>query len=285
MLRGYPYDRLKPAYRFVARWYAASRLALLRLKYGGRPVPLRDLLKVRSSIILRHAVNPMARYTIRQGSALAHPVLRRAFADECLGNATLGVQTINYLEDEIRRLKPGLILECGSGISTVCLARFLADLSDTGEMPRLIALEESPEYWSRTTGLLRAMGLSCQATVIYAPLAAVKIDGELLEVYSVGPKALSEVVGSRRASFLLVDGPSGGGLRRYAALRLLLPYLREGTRLYLDDALRDWELAVVRRWIYEGYVVPEGTYLFDKGLFVGRVRRDTTSEDGTQREI
>ena len=63
---------------------------------------------------------------VRQGTALANPYLSERLADRRFGDWTISVQAMNFLEREIRARPPTRVLEFGSGLSTACLARYLA---------------------------------------------------------------------------------------------------------------------------------------------------------------
>ena len=134
--------------------------------------------------------------------------------------------------------KPSLVLELGSGVSTVVLA---ARLRGEG---RVVSLDHEREYAQQTRDQLVYHDL--EATVIDAPLAPVQIAGRAWEWYSL-PDGLTGV------DMLVVDGPPGhtGPLARYPALPLLRPLLSPGAVICVDDGARADEREMVRMWLAE----------------------------------
>lgn len=138
--------------------------------------------------------------------------------------------------------RPSLVLECGSGSSTVVIARCLRALG----RGRVISLEHDPVYARHTTDLLRREGLDDLATVVTAPLTKRETKGQPLRWY--GPQY--EPLLNRSIEVLLVDGPPGnsGPRARYPAVPLLLPHLAPECWIVLDDGDRQDERAVAHQW-------------------------------------
>jgi predicted O-methyltransferase YrrM len=138
--------------------------------------------------------------------------------------------------------RPRLVVECGSGSSTVVLARCLRALGG-----RVVTLEHDPAWARVTSELLRLHGVADVASVVAAPLVARRTpDGRELRWY--GPEYepfLGEAI-----DFLLVDGPPkpSGHLARYPAVPLLQPFLSPRCVILLDDGDRSDERATARAW-------------------------------------
>ena len=140
-----------------------------------------------------------------------------------------------------RRARPETILECSSGATTVVLARCCA-MSGRGHV---YSLEHDAHYAERTRAALRAHNLDRWATVVDAPLETAA-EGAGSPWYSLqGLPA-----GLRAADMLVIDGPPGieGGRARYPALPLLHARLAEAATIFLDDANRSDERAVLQAW-------------------------------------
>lgn len=131
------------------------------------------------------------------------------------------------------------ILECGSGASTVLLARLLAQQGSGSS----VALEHDAGWAEWVAGQLVREGLGDRARVAVAPLAA---DG-----WYERPAVHAQLDGLA-FDLLVVDGPpayaAGAGLARHPALAELGPQLDADAVVILDDAIRPGEREVLDRW-------------------------------------
>ena len=143
-----------------------------------------------------------------------------------------------------RGLHGATVLECSSGISTLVLARSM-QLNGAG---KVYSLEHDAHYAAQTRAQLRRHGLQDWATVIDAPLTPYDLDGQSWPWYDLTLlPALLEI------DLLVIDGPPQATRpqARYPAGPVLFPRLNSGAAVYLDDAARADEQAVVRRWQME----------------------------------
>jgi predicted O-methyltransferase YrrM len=140
----------------------------------------------------------------------------------------------------IRTRRPRLVLELGSGTSTVWIAYVLAECGG-----RLVSLDHDHEYAQRTRAVLAAHDLTEVAEVREAPLVAHEIDGRTFQWYDAD--ALTDL---RDVDFLLVDGPPAatGPDARYPALHVLRARLADSATIVFDDANRRDEQAALRQW-------------------------------------
>lgn len=141
--------------------------------------------------------------------------------------------------------RPGLVLECGSGSSTVIMARCLRVLG----RGRVISVDHDPAYADRTRELLRLHGVDDLAIVVTAPLVLREAGGQTLRWYG----AEYEPLLTDSIDVLLVDGPPGssGPRARYPAIPILSPHLAPHCSILLDDGNRSDERAIARAWASE----------------------------------
>jgi hypothetical protein len=142
--------------------------------------------------------------------------------------------------------RPRLVVECGSGSSTVVLARCLRRLGGG----RLVSLEHDPEFARRTLEQLHLHGLADLVTLVTAPLVERPgPDGRSLRWYA----PAYESVLREPIDLLVVDGPPGAGdpRARYPAVPLLLPYLAARCAILLDDGNRADEREIAETWARE----------------------------------
>jgi predicted O-methyltransferase YrrM len=136
--------------------------------------------------------------------------------------------------------QPEVVVECGSGASTMWIGRALCRVG----RGRLISLENSSDWVAILTGLLQDEGLGC-VEVRQAQLEPILVGGHEQPWYA--PSGLSDV---GEIDLLLVDGPPGrtSELARYPALPTLRDRLRPGATVMLDDCHRRDEKETLRRW-------------------------------------
>jgi predicted O-methyltransferase YrrM len=144
----------------------------------------------------------------------------------------------------IRELKPTLIVEAGSGVSTLVAAYALRGLG----RGTILSLEHEEQHLATTRRHLNQHGLADIATVQYAPLKEVFIRGAKWRWYDT-----SVIEGVRSIDLVIVDGPPGdiGKWARYPALPLLFDRLSDGAAVLLDDTRRQDEGAIVEAWMKE----------------------------------
>jgi predicted O-methyltransferase YrrM len=152
---------------------------------------------------------------------------------------TLRPVALNLVRDLIRAGRTSVV-ECGSGLSTVTIARALR-AADRG---RVHSLEHAPEFAATTRAALADEALDGFATVVDAPL----VDGWYDRA------ALARLPRSG-VELLLVDGPPANEPEiersRYPALPALAGRLARDAAIVLDDADRDGERWVIERWLDE----------------------------------
>jgi predicted O-methyltransferase YrrM len=147
------------------------------------------------------------------------------------------------LVDLVITERPSLILECGSGVSTLWLALALRRFGIDG---RIIALDHDPVFCGRTRDFLGRHDVLDLAEVRDAPLESFSLDGETYSWYA--RTAWEDLVG---IDLLFVDGPPAatGHQARYPALPLLNKSLSPIATIVLDDLIVPDMLEVLPRWL------------------------------------
>jgi predicted O-methyltransferase YrrM len=140
----------------------------------------------------------------------------------------------------VRLRRPGLVVELGSGTSTIWLA--YAQEQHGG---RLVSLDHDADYGLRTHDQLGMHGLSGTAEVRVAPLADLEADGRMFRWYD--PEKLADL---HDIELLVIDGPPAatGPDARYPAMHALATRLAPEATIVLDDVHRADEREAVRRW-------------------------------------
>jgi predicted O-methyltransferase YrrM len=133
------------------------------------------------------------------------------------------------LVDLIVTDRPSLVVECGSGASTLWLALAMRRFKADG---RIIALDHDPVFGGKTRDLLSRHHVRDLAEVRDAPLESFTLDGETYSWYA---KSAWEDLAA--IDLLFVDGPPAttGHQARYPALPLLIGSLSPVATVVLDD--------------------------------------------------
>lgn len=174
-------------------------------------------------------------------TALLRP---RAPLPSMTGFAAAGDLLLAYVGEILRR-RPGLVVECGSGVSTLVAAYALELVGADG---RVVALEDGERWVERTSGFLADHGLEHRAEVRHAPIVDVAVGGGSQPWYS-----LDALKGLDGIGVLLVDGPVGSlaPMARYPAVPLLRDRMAPNAAVMLDDVGRDEEDRIAHRWAQE----------------------------------
>ncbi len=203
-----------------------------------------------------------------RGEDLSDPVLAVALHGRELGIWTLGPASIDILRRLLVETQPGVVLEFGSGVSTICLARF-ASLLDWPVT--IVSIEQDATEVEKTTALVAALPDPPPVTILHAPLEARIVEGRRLSSYSLTDAELDAALGGKSIDLVVIDGPSAEAGARFGTLPLVQSRLSPNAVVVLDDALRDGELSAVRRWIDLGMLEVDGIIAVEHGLLVGRV--------------
>jgi predicted O-methyltransferase YrrM len=163
-----------------------------------------------------------------------------------------------HLVRHVRQHRPELVVETGSGSSTVLIALALERIG----AGHVVALEHDATYLAATNALLEEHGVAHRATVHHCPLVEQTVDGRTAPWYDVSAVALGGTI-----DLLLVDGPpeATGPEARFPVLALLRDHLRNGTTMVLDDADRPDETSIIAKWQAAGLVTGVQRLPFEKG--------------------
>ncbi|MCA0912774.1 class I SAM-dependent methyltransferase [Marinobacter nauticus] len=174
------------------------------------------------------------------------------------------------LHAHVMEIRPDVIVECGSGASTLVIADALRQ-NGTG---KLVSLEHSDHYGAQTMGTLQAEALEGWVDLRIGDLEA--WEGEHLNPEDAEKPSrwypVSLLEGVENVDLLWVDGPPGATclFSRYPALPALADKLSPNAEVWMDDTIRQEEKDICERWAKDhGFEVEY--YPLEKGL--GRLVR------------
>jgi predicted O-methyltransferase YrrM len=147
------------------------------------------------------------------------------------------------LVDQVITQRPSLIVECGSGASTLWLALALRRFGIDG---RIVALDHDPVFAAKTRDFLARHGVSDLAEVRDAPLEDFSLADGTYSWYA--RRAWEDLTG---IDLLFVDGPPAatGAKARYPALPLLREALNPAATVVLDDLVVPDMQETLRLWL------------------------------------
>jgi len=172
--------------------------------------------------------------------------------DKTKGSWALDRGALAELEWRLNELQPKVVLECGSGMSTVVLANYAVTHN-----AEVIVLEHDKRFWNQTRNLLRKHGLESAVDLRLAPLTGSPpmYDTEL-------PKGIQ---------FVLVDGPPNALGGRSAVFPAVQSFLKQPWEMWLDDSDRPEEQEAIQLWVDQGAklktTVPKATTVLGSAQF------------------
>lgn len=149
---------------------------------------------------------------------------------------------LSHIVTAVLTRRPRLVVEFGSGMSTLAAGLALQKLGSGG---RLVSIENDAEYLAATRRLVEANGLSSVVEFRHAPLQDFQVREGVMRWYA--PQAYQDVA---RVDLLLVDGPYDMKCR-YPALPEFETRLTTDALIICDDSRWPDFAEVVRRWEQE----------------------------------
>jgi hypothetical protein len=253
--------------RLLTIWIMKTLAAL----WGKKPLSLSTLLFLLKRIPKSKNVDGLFVYDNfkeRLGIELVNTKLAGILAKQPLGKWSLDVEAINYVEEDVKKIRPQRILEFGSGISTLCLAQFLTEIHGKEPEVRIYSVEQDENFAMETEKLIRDQGFGQFVRILHVPLIKGVVEG--VDYYSYDLGSIGEITNGIKFDYCLIDGPSGKALNaRFATLPLIKKHLNNRARFVLDDALRTRELLVAEKWQRLPYLKIQGVVLLAKGVLIG----------------
>ena len=163
-----------------------------------------------------------------------------------MGGWAMDAQFGELVAQTIFDIRPALVVECGSGSSTVLTTSCLHALGRGGH---IVSLDHEDEYAQKTRRLLQSSFSPSEreaAQVVHAPLKEYDMDGDTYRWYDVP----DDVFEAHSIDLLVVDGPPEhlNAQARFPAVPLLKPYLSDSCVILMDDGNRPDEKAIAQKW-------------------------------------
>lgn len=228
-------------------WYSQNDLMLILVFGAGLIALLIKVLELTARVQLL-AQDKTVKDSYRQTEALFSLFSRFKFRAPlpAMRGWAVSPDFANLIITEIDRNKPKVILETGSGISSLLIGYCLQAQGEG----QLIALEHEAKYLEQTRDRLRLHGVLDKVQLRHAPLIPFTKDGQTWPWYDL---LAVDIATLPQIDMLIVDGPPGTThpMVRYPALSVLKDKLAPDAVILVDDYCRADEKMMVTRWMQE----------------------------------
>lgn len=162
---------------------------------------------------------------------------------------------------EILRKKPSIIVEAGSGVSTIVAGYVLKRFSIPG---KVVSLDHDEKYAEFTREQVKMHGLEEFCEVVHAPITTFTISGKTHKWYDVSKFDFQK----NSVDVLLVDGPIEKLQKsaRYPAYPIMKEFMAENAYIIVDDAKRMDEQNMVSEWMKEMNNATKMNVASEKGI-------------------
>ena len=197
---------------------ARSAIGVIRLLARGRPVPVAAVRSIRLIAALPDALMP--RSVRLYNAAVQKPLLDDHLHGMELNEWTLGPDALVSVISMVLHRRPRLVIEFGSGVSTVALASAMRATWQGTNRPCVISIEQDQMHAERTREMLQQTHLADQVELIVAPLEEQSIEGIDTLCYRM-PSGFEGVLKGMKAEFVLIDGPAARSGARFGTPPLI----------------------------------------------------------------
>ena len=163
-----------------------------------------------------------------------------------LSGYSMGANNLSVVNDILNTRKPTVIVELGSGISTILVAQWLKSQG----RGRITSFDHQRLWAEKCSFYLAQNGLERFAEVRTAPLADAGLVAEPRYWYQLD----DQIDDLNDIELLIVDGPPAGEANPFGRLPALYKFherLSKNATVFIDDGSRIGERRVVEKWIHE----------------------------------
>ena len=179
---------------------------------------------------------------------LASLILHRLFPDSTVlpfSPFSLNPNTILHIINDLQVNKRNSVIEFGSGISTLIMAKFI---KSNGLTTQVLSVDHDVKWSTYIEEELIKHNCSEHVTLLVAPLCEINNDQYSGQWYN--QTIIKKAIDQKTFDMLLVDGPSAREHKhvRYSALPVLFNALDENFIIFLDDIRRQGEREILEKW-------------------------------------
>jgi hypothetical protein len=238
---------------------------LLNRIYSSIPIPINHWLRIKTLfnfLRMKNILFPPYILIKSGGDKIKNSSLSAMLKNDVLGDWALDAESINYLWNRIIQEHPKYILEFGSGISTMILAKYASTYQTDC---KIISIEQSEVIREKVLKRLEYENLSSKVNILVCDLST---EGRL----SIDEKTINKILGNEKLDWVLIDGPFGPDGCRVWTLTDIIDFCKLGTTWFMDDSFRDKELEILSNWAVNISIRVDGIIPIGKGLGAGTIK-------------
>jgi hypothetical protein len=171
--------------------------------------------------------------------------------------SSVSPEALNLIINEIIVKKPELIIEVGSGYSTIIIGYCL----ERNGKGKLLALEHSKGGYEMMSNLIESHQLKDHIDLVFCPLKVYNLDDKDYLWYAFDLNTIKD-----RAQMLVINGPPPDKQKniRYPAVPLMYDHLADVATIYFEGGERE----VVNMWIDKYFDLKPVLEETEKGLYI-----------------
>ncbi len=165
--------------------------------------------------------------------------------------STLSIDALQFIYEMCQSYKPKVVLEFGSGLSTLFFCEILYQLHKTDFL--LISIDDSHEYLDKTRGMVQEFIKGTNSDInscvrcVNAPIESYSFKFRKFKTYAKN-QVENSISSLPNIDLVLIDGPLGWKFGREAPLYIIRKKISPETIIILDDASRPYEQEAIANW-------------------------------------
>lgn len=246
-------------------------------------LPLSEYLAMRKRIGGRQSFMPKTNFSPESVEMLSENNIMKALEGRyVLSSQSMEPDAILFLLEVMEMYRPRVVLELGSGLSTLILADAHAKIlkADKAE-GSFVTLEQSEDHLMSVKGYASAIKADKHFTGVHMPMVRYKIgevfglDEKALPCFDLGEAALHKALGGIKPDMIIVDGPSdekslqGASFAKMLTMPILSAYTAPGAAVFMTGAYADTEIFAMEQWRDSGALNVLGVKAVGKGMMIG----------------
>lgn len=247
-------------------------------------MPVSEFLAMRRRISGRNAFLPKTNFATEPLEDLQkNDDVMKAFSEGYVFSSySMEPETLLFLKSAIEMFRPRVVLELGSGLSTLVLSHAHREVLKADKAKgAYIAIEQSQDMMNKVLDHADTAKVKDCFTPLVCPLALYKIgdvldtDQKAMACYDLDEQALHAALGGVRPDMIIIDGPmddktlAGASFAKALTMPLLSLYAAPGAVVMMDGVYGDPETFAVDQWQQSGIVNVVGVKAVGKGLMIG----------------